>query len=148
MTVFDVIHDYDLRLSWDAMLSRAELLGPEPAVGVKSLCVGTWKTGFLPFETEYIAFVPGQVAAVKLTNRPAFFERFAASIRHRDRGTLGSRVTYSYSFRARPRWLAFFLEPILDWRLKREVQNRLAALKSFVERRVKRDRRVRSVDTV
>ncbi len=41
MTVFEVIHDYDLRLSWDAMLSKAELLGPEPAVGVKSLCVGT-----------------------------------------------------------------------------------------------------------
>ncbi len=72
MAVFDLVHDYDLRLSWDAMLSKAELLGPEPAIGVKSLCVGTWKSGYLPFETEYVAFAPGQVAAVKLTHRPAW----------------------------------------------------------------------------
>ena len=31
-------------------------------LGVRSLCVGTWQSLFLPLETEYIRFTPGKVA--------------------------------------------------------------------------------------
>jgi hypothetical protein len=134
--VFDVLHDYPLRLSWDTMLSEARLLdAPSAAEGVRSLCVGNWRTGYLPMETEYVTFRRGEVAAVRLTNRPPVFERFAASIRHTPLAAGRSRVTYTYSFRCRPRRLALVLEPVVERMLAREVRARLAALRDFVERR-------------
>jgi hypothetical protein len=134
-TVFAVIHDYDRRLEWDMMLRQATLLGgaTTAGLGVRSLCVGTWRGAFLGLETEYIRFVPGEVAAVKLTNQPPFFDNFAATIRHTAIADGRSRTTYIYNFRARPRFLAPLLEPIMNVLLKREVRNRLGALRAFVE---------------
>ena len=131
--VFNLIHDYGRRLEWDTLLSQAVLLddAAEAGVGVRSLCVGTWRGLFLPLETEYISFEPGRVAAVSLTNQPPFFDQFAATIRHEPLGENRSRVTYIYFFRARPRLLAPLLEPLMNWLLRRETQNRLAALKRY-----------------
>lgn len=135
--VFEVIHDYDCRLEWDTMLREARLLNGATAAGpgVRSRCVGTWKGAFLPLETEYIRFEPGRVAAVTLTNRPPFFDHFAATIRHDPINASRSRTTYTYFFRARPHFLAQFLEPIMNMMLKREVRNRLRALRHFLENR-------------
>ena len=74
--VFNVLHDYGCRLEWDSMLREARLLAGATAagLGVRSLCVGTWRSAFLAIETEYIRFKLGRVAAVKLTNHPWFFE--------------------------------------------------------------------------
>lgn len=139
--VFDILHDYSLRLEWDTMLSAADLVGDATvaAAGVRSLCVGTWSSAFLPMETEYIVFRPGEVAAVRLTNRPLLFERFAASIRHTPLGTDGSRVTYTYSFRTRPRHLAMLVEPVVARCMAREVRARLLGLRDFVEHRASAD---------
>jgi|SRR6187399_1096354 len=133
--VFDAIHDYERRLEWDSMLSRASLLGGATAakVGVRSLCVGTWKGGLLALETEYVRFERGKVAAVKLTNRPPFFAKFAATIKHTALGQGRSRMTYIYSFRARPIFLAPIFEPIMKVMLSREVRGRVEALRAFVE---------------
>lgn len=133
-TVFNLLHDYNRRLEWDSMLSEARLLAGATAAGygVRSLCVGTWQSAFLALETRYIRFEPGRVAAVTLTIRPPFFERFAATIRHDAVGEAQSRITYIYSFRARPRFLAFLLEPIMNAMLKREVRNRLRSLCRFI----------------
>lgn len=129
--VFQLIHDYGRRLAWDTLLSQAILLdgATEAGLGVRSLCVGTWRGLFLPLETEYIRFEPGRVAAVSLTNRPPFFAHFAATIRHEPVGENRSRVTYIYYFRARPR----LLEPVMDVLLKRETQKRLHALQKYLE---------------
>jgi hypothetical protein len=133
--VFEVVHDYGCRLEWDTMLREARLLGGATAAGpgIRSICVGTWRSGFLALETEYIRFEPGRVAAVKLTNHPPFFERFAATIRHEAISEVRSRTTYIYSFRARPRFLVPLLEPIMNAMLRREVQKRLRALRRFLE---------------
>lgn len=134
--VFNLIHDYGRRLEWDTMLSEARLLdgATEARLGVRSLCVGTWRGAFLPLETVYIHFEPGQVAAVSLTNKPPFFAHFAATIRHDALSETRSRVTYIYFFRARPRLLAPLLEPVMNVLLKREVRQRLNALCRFLER--------------
>lgn len=145
--VFDVVHDYGCRLEWDTMLREARLLGGATAAGtgVRSVCVGTWRSAFLALETEYIRFEPGRVAAVKLTNRPPFFEQFAATIRHETVSEVRSRTTYIYSFRARPRFLAPLLEPIMNALLRREIQKRLRSLRDFIEsqsvRRVRSERK-------
>lgn len=132
--VFNLIHDYGRRLEWDTLLSKACLLdgAPEAGLGVRSLCVGTWREMFLPLETEYIRFEPGQVAAVSLTNKPPFFDQFAATIRHEPLANGRSCVTYIYYFRVRPKLLAPFLEPIMNLLLKRETQKRLYALRRYL----------------
>jgi hypothetical protein len=132
-TVFDLVHDYGRRLEWDTMLSAAHLLSGATAagVGVRSRCVGTWKSGFLPMETEYVQFVRGHVAAVKLTNHPPFIDSFAATIRHEPIGQASSRVMYIYSFQARPR----FLEPVINALISREVRARLNSLRHYLESR-------------
>jgi hypothetical protein len=134
--VFELVHDYSRRLEWDSMLSEARLLGGATAagLGVRSLCVGTWKGGYLGLETEYIRFEPGRIAAVKLTNHPPFFDNFAASIRHEPLGTGRSRAIYTLNFRARPRALAALLDPLMKGMLEREVRERLAALQRHFAR--------------
>jgi hypothetical protein len=135
-TVFDLIHNYDRRLEWDTLLSEATLLREAKFAdkGVQTRCVGTWRTGKVAMETEYITFELGRVAAVKLVNRPPLFEQFAATIRHKPIAPTRSSLTYIYSFRARPRWLAFILEPILHAALRRETKARLHSLKAYLER--------------
>ena len=133
--VFDLIHDYDRRLQWDTMLSEARLLGGATAAGknVRTRCVGTWRSAFIPMETEYISFKRGKVAAVRLTNRPLLFDQFAASIRHQRLNIDRSRVIYRYWFRARPRVLRPAIEPLVDRVMSRQVAERLDSLRRHLE---------------
>ncbi len=133
--VFDLVHDYQRRLEWDTLLRDARLLDGATRAerGARSRCAGKWATGGMGVETEYVTFERGRVAAVKLTNRPPFSRRFAASIRHRplDRG--GSELTYIFYFEAKPRILAWLLDPLMVSLMTRETGKRLRALKAFLE---------------
>lgn len=68
-----------------------------------------------------------------MLNRPPFFGAFAATIRHESAGERESTVEYIYTFEARPRWLAWLLEPVMNWCLRRETERRLKALKAYLE---------------
>jgi hypothetical protein len=135
-TAFAVIHDYSRRVDWDTMLRSARLLdgATQAGLGARTVCAGTWRTAFLALETEYIRFAPGRAAAVTLTKRPWFFERFAATMQHQAIGPARSRLVYTYSFRARPRRLAPLFEPLMNRLLRRETRQRLRALRSYLER--------------
>ena len=139
--VFDVIHDYDIRLQWDTLLSQACILdeGVQNAgLGVTTLCVGRTALGKAAVETVYISFNPGQVAAVKMKRGPWFLKEFAASIRHTpipsERGEC-SRVTYKLRIIARPKRLRFLLNPLLRLAFQAETSKRLASLKHYIETR-------------
>jgi len=131
---FDLIHDYDRRLLWDSMLSRAEILDGSATAGkgVRTLCVATWRGAWLGMVTEYISFERGRVAAVKLVRPMPRFGRFAATIAHEPISADRSSVTYIYSFRSRPGLLRFILDPLLNMLLRREVRKRLSCLQSFL----------------
>jgi len=127
---FDLVHDYGRRLEWDTLLREAYIDGGEaPGVGAVAVCTGRWWLGGLCFRTAYVSFRRGEVAAVKLVNRPPFFERWAASIRHEPLGAQRSRIVYTISFSARPRWLAWLLEPVIDLAFRIETRRRLSALR-------------------
>lgn len=129
--VFALVHDYDRRLTWDTLLREAYVEGDAPpGPGVITVCSGRWLIGGLSLRTVYVSFVPGVVAAVKMLNQPPFFGRWAASIRHEELGEKRSRITYTYNFRARPRWLRFLLEPILAVVFRWETRRRLKALRA------------------
>ena len=114
--VFHLLHDYDRRLEWDTLLRAAYLLDNchEAGLGVKSVCAGKWRLGGIALTTEYISFSPPNVAAVRMVNRPPFFESFAATIRHGAMSDGSSSIEYKYNFTARPAWLRFVLHPLMN----------------------------------
>ena len=133
--VFDLIHDYPIRLQWDPFLRAAYLLNgaTQAEVGVSSRCVARWAAGGLGMTTVYISLRRPTLAAVSMTSGPFFLRWFAASIRHRPLGEGRSRVTYRYRFASKPRWLAWMIEPIVGRVFQHETNRRLRALKSYLE---------------
>lgn len=134
--VFDLVHDYERRLEWDTLLREAVVEGGGAAGrGAVAVCSGRWLIGGMTLRTVYVSFERGDVAAVKMINRPLFFDRWAASIRHEPLGDDRSRIVYTYNFRARPRFLAFLLEPILALVFRWETRRRLRALRQALAAR-------------
>jgi hypothetical protein len=136
--VFDLVHDYNRRLEWDTLLSAAYLTeGSEHAeLGARSVCVGRWSLLRIALRTEYVTFDRPRLAAVKMVNRPPLFDTWAASIRHDNLPGGCSRVTYTWTFTARPRYLAWLVEPVMQRVFCRETVRRLTALKSHFASRI------------
>lgn len=130
--VFDLLHDYDRRLEWDTLLSAAYLTDgcKHAELGATSVCIGRRSLGGIALQTTYVAFDRPRLAAVKLINRPPFFKSWAASIKHEDLGPSESRISYTWTFTARPRWLRRILEPIMNRIFRWETRKRLMALRA------------------
>lgn len=131
--VFELLHDYSRRLEWDTLLREARLTRGHKvaATGATSLCVGRPLFGIIGIETTYVTFTPGVLAAVKMINRPPFFDSFAASIRHQEIEG-GSQLTYKLTFRAKPRLLRWIFEPVMRIALRYETRHRLKALSRYL----------------
>jgi len=129
--VFRLLHDYDRRLEWDTLLQAAYLLDDhrEAGLGVRSICQGKRRLGGIALETEYVSFRPPDVAAVRMVNRPPFFDTFAATIRHTPLPDGSSKIEYKYNFTARPAWFRFALHPVMSLLFKMETRKRIAALR-------------------
>jgi hypothetical protein len=134
--VFDLIHDYDRRLQWDPFLRRAQLLNSVDvaALGVTGRCVAKFSSGGLGMDFVYISFDRPKVAAIRMTSGPWLLREFLASLRQVPQPDGSTRVTYTFSFRVRPRWAAPLLEPIFARFFLHETRERLRRLKQFMER--------------
>ena len=99
-----------------------------------TLCIGRGWLRMIAMQTVYVAFDRPRLAAIKMTGSPPFFATSAASLRHEDLGDGQSRVTYTWTFTARPRWLAWLLEPVMQRVFAWETKKRLAALRVYFER--------------
>jgi hypothetical protein len=132
--LFALTQDYGRRLEWDPFLRSAELLdgAAAPAVGVRAYCVAHSGLGM---ETEYVSFNPPRACAVKMTRGPRLIGSFAGSWRFEEELPGRTRVGFRYHLRARPRWLAWLLTPLLRWHFGRDTRRRLRALKAAVEER-------------
>jgi hypothetical protein len=132
--VFSVLHDYDRRLQWDTLLQAAYLTDGWTKAQLKatSVCKGRWVLRGLELKTEYVSFSPPAVAAVRLVNRPPFFESFAATIRHCDLKDGTSQLEYKYNFTARPQFLQWFLHPLMTLVFRSETRRRLLALAAYL----------------
>lgn len=131
--VFRLLHDYNRRLEWDTLLQDARLCEnwTVAQLHATSICTGRWYLGGLALRTEYVSFDSPNVAAVKMLNRPPFFDAFAATIRHRDLNDGSSSIEYKYNFIARPMCLRWMLHPIMDTIFRWETRKRLRALRRF-----------------
>jgi ribosome-associated toxin RatA of RatAB toxin-antitoxin module len=130
--LFALTQDYSRRLEWDPFLKEAYLLdgATETGVGVRANCVA--KSG-LAMETEYVSFNPPWTTAVKMTKGPWFIESFSGSWRFREEEEGQTRVHFRYNLRARPRWLAMVMTPVIGFIFRRDTRKRLVALKRAVE---------------
>lgn len=135
--VFELLHDYKKRLEWDTLLQEAYLEPEfdEAAKGAISVCRGKMILGGFALRTCYVSFEKGKVAAVKLLNRPPFFDSFAASIRHLRIDDNHSEVIYKVNFTARPRFLRPILNPLTRSVFVWETRKRLKSLKKFFQSR-------------
>jgi len=136
--VFDLVHDYDRRLTWDTLLQAAYLDDgfTRAEKGATSVCTGRRSLGGISLKTVYVSFDRPRVAAVKMVNSPPFFATWAASIRHEDVEPGQSRITYTFHFTARPRLLRWLLEPVMALVFRWETKKRLLALRDhFLEKR-------------
>jgi hypothetical protein len=129
--VFDLVHDYDRRLTWDTLLRAAYLTDGFTSAqkGATSVCVGRRSLGGFALATRYVSFDRPHVAAVELINSPPFFGRWAASIKHEPIDDKSSRITYTWSFEARPRALRWAFEPVMARVFRWETRKRLRALR-------------------
>ncbi len=135
--VFDTLHDYPRRLEWDTLLQAAYLEDgyTEAVKGSTAVCVGKWYLGSIALKTVYVTFDRPKIAAVKMINQPPFFGSWAASLRHEDLDNGVSRITYTFQFTAKPRFLRFALEPVMSKVFELETKKRLRALKGHFEQR-------------
>jgi len=85
-------------------------------------------------ETVYVSFERPRVAAVRMTKGPAVLETFAASLRQDEAGIGATRVTYRFNFGTRPRFFRAIGDRIAAALFRREVRQRLRALKEYLER--------------
>jgi ribosome-associated toxin RatA of RatAB toxin-antitoxin module len=125
--VFALTQDYALRLAWDPFLRHAELLGGAgaPAVGVRAWCVAK---GGIGMETEYVSYAPPRIAAVKMTRGPWLLRTFGGAWEFTPAVDGGTRISFRYQLTARPRWLAWAIEPVAKAWFSRETRLRVAAL--------------------
>ena len=112
-------------ISLKAIWKRKSVLFPS--------CKGRPHLGGLELKTKYVSFRPPEVAAVKMVNRPPFFDTFAATILHQDLSDSSSSVEYKYNFTARQSGFASILHPLMNAMLAFETKKRLRALKHFFE---------------
>ena len=131
--VFDLIHDYKRRLEWDTLLQEA-YLEPEfdkAKAGAVSVCRGKPILGGFALRTKYVSFERGKVAAIKMLNKPPFFDTFAASIRHFEIDENHSEIIYKVNFTGKPVFLRPLLHPLMKIIFLWETRKRLRALKNF-----------------
>lgn len=126
--LFDLMQDYERRLTWDPFLSEARLVDAKVAgLGVRSWCVDHRGRGM---ETEYVSFDRPAKVAVKMTKGPWMFTRFAGSWGYEKLEERSTKVTFRYHVEAP-------FGQVGDWVLEkvfaREMDARLGALKSAVE---------------
>jgi hypothetical protein len=130
--LFDLSQDYSRRVNWDSFSERYKFESPGWAPRVGAELTGRARNGY-SMRARYIAFKPPEVAAFEMVSGPWFFQTFAGAWHFVQTAPLSTHVSFNYNFRVRPRFLKWFLEPLLRRSLERHIRARAAALKAYAE---------------
>jgi ribosome-associated toxin RatA of RatAB toxin-antitoxin module len=130
--LFALAQDYGLRLEWDPFLREMRFRdgATEAAVGVR---VWVRAHNGLSMEVRYITLNPPEQVAMTMTDGPWIFRQFSGTWLFKPVTPTRTRVTFRYSFAIKPRMLAPLLDPLISAVLKRDMERRLAGLKSSAE---------------
>lgn len=116
----------ETRLRWDRFIDAQQLLGDAPAKGVRTRTVH--RSRVLSMLSEYVSYNPPTNVGMRMIEGPWFFDSFAGGWRFAPHPDDAGRtiVTWRYSFRCRPAWLAPLAERIGTRVLQRDIDRRLA----------------------
>lgn len=130
--LFDLSQDYTLRTAWDPFIREMHFLegATRSAKGVR--VTGRAHNG-LSMTVEFITFERPRVVAMRMTEGPWLFTRFAGTWRFVPCGEGETEVNFRYAFQTRPRWLRWLLNPLVAWTFRRDLRGRLRGLKRGAE---------------
>lgn len=130
--LFALSQDYTRRLEWDTYLSQAYLLGDahSASVGVESYCKSRSGPAMV---SKYISYSPPTHAAVEMVRGPLILGQFGGTWRFRQLQPQATEVQFIYNFKARPRFLAWLIEPVLAAFYRHDMERRLQAFKLWAE---------------
>ena len=131
--LFDLAQDYDLRLEWDPFLRQIRLPDGGAPNGVGTRVWVRAKNG-LSMEVIYVAFDRPRTVAMKMTEGPRVFKRFAGTWRFERRTERLTEVTFRYSFETTWSFLRPMLNPVIRSVLTRDIRHRLEGLKRGAEK--------------
>jgi len=110
---FEAFFNHEIRLRWDTLLraTYVEGGGTHPYPGAISANRGRgWKSG-MTMRTRFLVYDAPRQASAEMVEPTGIFERWAASMRFRDRGDGSCSLTYTYAIQLRPAWL----EALFGW---------------------------------
>ena len=130
--LFELTQDYTRRKEWDPLTTEAYLVNAETAA--KGELVRCTARNGMSMDTAYVSYQPNKVAAVKLVKGPYLFDKFAGGWRFDEVEPGLTHVRFSYNVSTRPKWLSWFLTPIVVTVFRYETRKRIRALKAYAER--------------
>jgi ribosome-associated toxin RatA of RatAB toxin-antitoxin module len=130
--VFALAQDYDLRLEWDPFVREMRFLdgATEAAVGVR---VWIRARNGLSMQVRFITLKAPEQVAMTMVEGPKIFRQFSGAWLFKPLDEARTRVTFRYHFATRPRLLRAVMEPILGRVLQKDMDARLAGLKTSIE---------------
>ena len=116
----------ETRLRWDPFIHEQHLLDGATTPAKRVRTATRHRLKFLRMVSEYVSFNPPTNVGMKMLEGPWFFESFAGGWRFAPEPGGGTRATWRYNFRCRPKWLAPLAERIGARVLQRDIDRRIA----------------------
>lgn len=132
--VFDTFHYHCWRSRWDSLVSNTQVSGgaPCPYVGAITENVGGGWLKALSMKTSFITYKRPKIAAARMIGEAFPFTKWAASMKHQPVDENRSVMIYTYNFEVGPRYLRYFLEPIVKLIFDRQTVRRFNRMKNFL----------------
>jgi hypothetical protein len=131
--IFALSQSYALRLDWDPFIRGQRPLGDATHAG-KGVRTETISRHRLRMVTEYLTFRPPTLVGMKMVEGPRMFRTFSGSWHFAEQPGGQVEVVFRYNFVCRPAWLQRLMHPIGVWYLGRDIERRVAAFCTAVER--------------
>ena len=131
---FEAFFNHEIRLRWDTLLRAAHVEGggTHPYAGAISTNRGRgWKAG-MTMRTRFLVYDPPRQASAEMVEPTGIFERWAASMRVRDRGDGTCSLFYTYAIELRPAWLGALFGRAGSMLYAWEMRRRFRAMAAFL----------------
>lgn len=131
--VFDLTQDYPARAAWDPFPESYEVESASSKPESGTIVHIRAKNGHR-MTVRYVSFNRPRAAAMTMVSGPWFIGEFAGTWQFKPAGDGQTEVSFIYRVVAAPRWLAWLIQPALDWSFGRHSVRRLRGLARHAER--------------
>jgi len=86
----------------------------------------------LSMRTQFVAYDRPRLAAASMLGQSFPFNRWAASMRHKEVADGHSVLVYTYTFDVGPRWVAWCIRPFVERIFERQTRKRFGRLSTYL----------------